>query len=78
MILSNALSLFLLNHDQNRFFKCDIRSILDLMRPDEPAVTKLRHMCTDFQNIVLLTNSATLGDIQVTFGHMSDGNNSLR
>ena len=39
--------------------------------------TKFKCVCTDFPNIVVTTNSATPGEIQVTFWHMSIGNKSL-
>ena len=74
MINSNALSLFLLNHDQNGVFNHNLRSIQYLMRSDEPNGTKFKHVHADSTNIALLTKRATPGNIQVTFDHAPVGN----
>ena len=73
MISSNALSLFLLDHNQNGFCNRNIRSIQYMMRSDEPAGAKFKHVCVDFPNLALLTKSIKMGDIQVTFGNASVG-----
>ena len=77
MISSNALSLFLLEHNQNGFCNCTLCSIQRLMSLDESDGAKFKRVCTDFPNIVILTNRATLSKIQVTFGHSPIGNKSL-
>ena len=43
------------------------------MRPDKPYSAKFKCVCTGFPNIALLAKSTTLGNIQVTFGHMFVG-----
>ena len=48
-----------------------------MMRSDEPAGAKFKHVRADFPNIALLNKSATLGNIQLTSCHASVGNNSL-
>ena len=77
MISTNALSLFLLKHDQNGVFNRNLLSIQDLMRSDESAGTKFKRVCTDSLHLTLLTKTATPGEMQVTFGYTSVGNNSL-
>ena len=43
------------------------------MRLDEPVGTKFKRVCADFTDIAVLTKRATMGEIQVTFCHMSIG-----
>ena len=77
MISSNALSLFLLDHEQNGVFNHNIHSIQDLMCSDKPTSVKFKVMCADFLNLTLLTESTTPDNIQVVYGHASVGNNPL-
>ena len=77
MILSNALSIFLLDYDQNGVCNRNLQLIQDIMRSDEPDRTNFKCVCACFPNPVLLIKSATPGDIQDTFGHASIGNKSL-
>ena len=46
-----------------------------MMRLEKLDGTKFKRVCSDFPNIVLLTNSTTLDKIKVTIGHASIGNN---
>ena len=47
------------------------------MRLNDPGGTKFKCVCADYLNLALLTKSAILGEIQVTFGHTSVENKSL-
>ena len=47
------------------------------MRASEPAAEKYKRVCEDFPNLAILTKSATLGKIQLLFGHTAVGNKSL-
>ena len=78
MMFSNALLLFLLDHDQNGFCNHNLCSIQNLMCLDKPYVTKFKRMRADFPNHALLAKITTPGNIQVTFGNMFFGNKSLR
>ena len=49
-----------------------------MMLSDQLDGTKFKCVCADFPNIVLLTKSATPGNIQVTFGHVSAKNKYFR
>ena len=77
MISTNILSLFLIGHDQNGICNYNIRPIQDLVCLDDLSITKLKVVCAYFPNITLLAKRATLGEIQVTFVHVSVENNSL-
>ena len=48
MISSNALSLFLLNNNQNGVYNRNISLIKYLMRLYKPTGTKFKHVCVDF------------------------------
>ena len=48
------------------------------MRLDNPYGAKFKFIFVDFPNVMILTKSATLGEIQVTFHHASFGEKSLR
>ena len=77
MISSNVISLFPTEHDQNGVCNCNLYSIQDPMRRDEPAGTKFKHVCADFPNLSLLAKRTNTVKIQVTFGHASVGENSF-
>ena len=47
------------------------------MHSDESSGVKFKRVCLDFPNPTIITNSTTLGKIQVNFGHAPIGNNSL-
>ena len=47
------------------------------MCASEPAAEKYKRVCEYFPNFTVLTKSATLGKIQLTFGHLAVGNKSL-
>ena len=47
------------------------------MRLNDPGGTKFKCVCADYLNLALLTKSAILGEIQVTFAYISDENNYL-
>ena len=48
------------------------------MRASEPATKKkYKRVCEYLPNLVILTKSATPGEIQLTFGHTAVGNKSL-
>ena len=77
MIYTNAISLLLVKHDQNGVCNQNLHSIQDMMCSDEPVGTNVKRVCADLPNIALLTNIATPGEIQVTFGHTYIGKKSL-
>ena len=78
MMSSNALSLFLLYHEQNVVCNRNICSIQDLMDSEDLAGTKFKCVFADFPDLSLPTKSAMAEDIQVTYVHASAGNKSLR
>ena len=77
MISSNSLCTFILHHDLNGLCDKNIRLIQYLMRTIKPANEKFKCMCEDFPNMAILTKSATPGKVQLTFAHVSVGNNYL-
>ena len=70
--------IFLLDYDHNGICNSNIHPIQYMMLSDEPSGAKFKRVCADFPNIVLLTKSATPGNIQVTFVHVFVGNKSFR
>ena len=48
-----------------------------MMYLDDLGGTKFKRVCTDYLNLALLTKSAILGEILVTFAYISDENNYL-
>ena len=77
MISTNALSLFLFEHNDNRFCGRNLCLIQELIRSDKPDGTKFKQVCVDFPNVAINPKRATPGEIQVTYGHTSIGNKSL-
>ena len=77
MISTNALSVFILHHHLNGLGNKNLRSIKDFIRARETAAKKYKRVCKDFPNLAILTESATPGKVQLTFGHAAVGNNSL-
>ena len=77
MILSNTLSLCLLDHDQNEVYNHNIHLMQDLMCSGEPDGAKVKRVCADFPNIALLTKIAMPSDIQVIFCHAFFGDECL-
>ena len=78
IISTNALSLFLLEHDYNRVSDCNLRLIHENICLDNPAVSNFKRVCTDFPYLALLTKSAKSGEAQVTYVHVSIIKNPLR
>ena len=77
MISTNALPLFLPKHYQNGVCEHNLRSIKESIHSDEPDVSKLKRVCADFPDIMLLTKSATHRKSKVIYAHTSIGNNSI-
>ena len=77
MISSNALSTYLLQHNQIEIYDQNFSSIQDTVRLDNPAGSKFKGFCTYFPNLTVLTKSETPGDIHVTYAHVPVGNKSL-
>ena len=77
MISSNNLFTFMLHHHLNGLCNKNLRSIKDLMRTRKPAGNKFKHGCEDSPNLVILTKSATSGNVQMMFAHASVSNKSL-
>ena len=51
--------------------------IQEAMRSNDPSGSKFKRVTTDFPDMEILTNSATTGEIQATYMHMSIWNKSL-
>ena len=47
------------------------------MRSDDPDGSKFKRVSTDFPNLAVLTKSATPGEIQEMYAHVSVGNKYL-
>ena len=77
MISTNALSAFILHHHLNVPGNNNICSIQEFMRAIDPAAEKYKRVCEDLPNLAILTKSATLGKVQLTFGHTAVGNKPL-
>ena len=77
MISTNALSVFLLHHNLNVLGNENLHLVQGVMRVSEPAADKYKNFCEDFLNLVILTKSSTPGEIQLMFGHVAVGNESL-
>ena len=69
MMNYNALSLLLPGHYQSRACNHNICLIQELMRVNELAGVKFKHVYLDFANIAILTNSAAPGKVQVKLYH---------
>ena len=67
MIPHNALSIYLLQHNQNEICDQNIHSIQESMRLDDPSGSQFKHICTYFPNLVVLATSAMPVDIQVAY-----------
>ena len=76
MISTNALSIYILQQDQNNIFEQNLRSIQDAIHLDKPYGSKFKWVCTELPNMAVLTKSATSKDIQGTYVHASVGNKS--
>ena len=77
MISSHSLSVFLLHHPLNGLGNENLLSVQKAMRANEPSKDKYKNVCEDFPNLVIITKSSTPGEIQLTFGHATVGNNSF-
>ena len=77
MISTNALPIYILQHDQNDIFEQNLHTIQYAKRSDDPSGSKFKRVCTDLPNLAVLNKSATSGYIQVTYRHTSVGNKSL-
>ena len=69
--------MFILHHHLNGLRNKNLRSIQDVMRTRDLATEKYKRVCEDFPNLAILTKSAILGNIKLTFGHAAVGNKSL-
>ena len=77
MIYTNALSVFILHHHLNRLRNNNLYSFQNVLRASETAAEKYKRVCEDLPNLAILTKSATLGKVQLTFGHTAVGNKPL-
>ena len=73
-----ALYAFLLHHLLNELVKANLCSVQEAMRASEPAMEKYKNVCEDFLKLGILTKSSRPGKVQITFGHATVGNKSLR
>ena len=78
MISSHALSAFLRDHPLNGLINSNIRSKQQVIRASKPATEKFKDICNDFPNLAILTKSSTPGEVQLTLGHSTVENKSLR
>ena len=69
MIYTNALSMFILHHNQSGIFNKNIFTIQYIIRTREPTNEKFKCMYKDFPNIVILTKSDMPVEVQMTFTH---------
>ena len=76
MLSTNYSSVFIIHNHQNRICNNNLRLIQDIMCAIEPAAEKYKKVCDDFPDLSILTESATLGESQLTFVHASVGNKS--
>ena len=74
MISTNALSLFLLKHDQNGVCDRNLCSVQESMCSNKQAIANFKRLCADFPNLALLNKSATSREVQVTYVHVPVGN----
>ena len=77
MLSTNALSVFILHHNQNGICNKNLRSIQDIMCATELSAEKCKKVRNDFPNLAILTNKATPGEVHLTFAHATVGNNSF-
>ena len=77
MISTNGLSVFILHNHLNGLSNKNLRSIQYVMRASEPVTKNYKRACKNFPNLTILTNSATTGKIQLTFGHADVENKYL-
>ena len=77
MIYTNTLSVLILHHNLNGIGNNNLCSIQEIMHTSELAAEKYKKVCEDFPNLAILTNSATPGEVQLTFGHAAVGNKFL-
>ena len=77
MLSTNALSIYILQHKQNKMREQNIRSIQEAMRSDKPYISKLKRVRTDFSNLAIITKIDTPGEIQATYAPASVGNKPL-
>ena len=75
MISTNAISIFILHHHKNRTCNKNLCLIQEIMRTIKPAFEKYKIFATNFPNLAILTKSAMPGEVQLTFAHVSVGNN---
>ena len=77
MIPADNLSIYTLQHKQNKICENNLRLIQEAMRLDDLAGSKFKRISTDFPNLEILSKSVTPGEIQATYLHTSVGNKSL-
>ena len=77
MISTNNLSVFILRDHFNGLGNRNLCLIQDVMRANDPAVEIYKRVCEDLPNLLILTKSATTGEIQLTFSYVPIGNKSL-
>ena len=69
--------MLILHHHLNGFGNKNLFSIQDIIRASNLDVEKYKRVCEDIPNLAILTNSATTGNIQLTFFHAAVENKSL-
>ena len=63
MISTNALSVFILQHNLNKIGNKNLHSIQEIMPASEPAAKNYKKVCEAFPNLAILTKSATPGKV---------------
>ena len=74
IISNNALSIYIIQHEQNKIYEQNIHLIQDAMLSEKPSGSKFKTVRIDFPNLGVLTKSATSGEIQEMYAHASIGN----
>ena len=69
--------MFIFHPHHNGICNRNIRSIQEIVRTSETSKEKFKQVCKYFPNLVILTNSATQGKVQLAFAHASVGNKYL-
>ena len=78
MISSHALSAFLPDHTLNGLGNANLWSVQEAIQASVLATEKFKDICNNFPNLAILMKISTLGGVQLTFGHSTVRNKSLR
>ena len=77
IISTKSLSVFIFHNNQNGICNKNPSSIKEIMCMSYLAFDKYKKVCDNLPNPSILSNSATPGEVQLTFVHAYVGNTSL-